>query len=398
MKIKPSRFLKELSLLYVEDESAVREIFYEMMKRYFKKVFVAKDGEEGLELFKKHDPDIVITDIRMPKMNGLKMVEEIKKIDSEAFVIFITAFSDSEYLKEALELGAEGYMIKPLNKHKLIEKLNHLAKMIHHKKEQQAYFELLKMLFEQYEDAIVLLENDHIKLYNQKFFNIFGALTTLEELMKKFEKPFSLDNEKEIIELSNGNVKFFEKIVKKVQDYIIITFQDITEFQNEIFIDNLTNVYNRKYLKAVLEQFFHKKICIIFFDIDNFKKINDTYGHKIGDHVLEKIAKIVKNNLRRYDKIIRWGGEEFLILLDGVDNIDIAEKIANFLRIKIIESDFGINENITCSFGVGCAMINTEKDFDVLFEKVDKALYKAKKEGKNRVKIVENGSVQDTIS
>ena len=97
-KIKPNPYLKNLICLYVEDEEQIRESFTLMIKRYFKEVITAKNGQEGFEKFKKHSPDIVISDIRMPVMDGIKMVTEIKSLKPDSFVIFITAFSDLEYL------------------------------------------------------------------------------------------------------------------------------------------------------------------------------------------------------------------------------------------------------------------------------------------------------------
>jgi diguanylate cyclase (GGDEF)-like protein len=120
------------------------------------------------------------------------------------------------------------------------------------------------------------------------------------------------------------------------------------------------------------------------FDIDNFKQINDTYGHLKGDEALKKISTNVQNHIRDNDFFIRWGGEEFLVLLQE-STIDKAQKIAEKLR-KVINS-IEIEEvgHFSCSFGVACGLIEREMDFDKILKQSDDALYLAKNNGKNRV-------------
>ena len=119
MKINP--YLKHLVCLYVEDEDFIRDSFSLMLRRYFKEVIVAKNGKDGLEQFKNNHIDIVISDIRMPIMDGIEMVKHIKEINPKVYIIFITAFSDTEYLKAAIDLNVEGYLTKPIDRNVLIK-------------------------------------------------------------------------------------------------------------------------------------------------------------------------------------------------------------------------------------------------------------------------------------
>ena len=108
-----------MKILYVEDEASARELLSGFIKRFCEKLYVAQDGEEGLALYKKYGADIVISDIKMPKMSGLEMVEAMKKIKKEQLVIFTTAHIDSEYLFKAIELQVDGYVSKPVDLEKL---------------------------------------------------------------------------------------------------------------------------------------------------------------------------------------------------------------------------------------------------------------------------------------
>ena len=122
-----NEFLK-LTLLYVEDDDVIRQNAVEYLSGYFKEVYEAKDGQEGLECYEDHKPDMIITDIEMPRLNGLTMVKKIRKSDkSTPPIIITTAYTDTEYLMQAVELQLIKYIVKPINSKKLSEALNLLV-------------------------------------------------------------------------------------------------------------------------------------------------------------------------------------------------------------------------------------------------------------------------------
>ncbi|MBF0465783.1 MAG: response regulator [Nitrospirae bacterium] len=125
-----SGILDELCVLYVEDEAAVRLNVGESLMRLCRNLYLASNGKEGLDIYVAYRPDIVITDIRMPKMNGLAMAREIKKHNPKTQIIITTAFSDTDMLIESIELGVNQYVIKPINAEKLLEKLILCAKAV----------------------------------------------------------------------------------------------------------------------------------------------------------------------------------------------------------------------------------------------------------------------------
>jgi diguanylate cyclase (GGDEF)-like protein len=133
----------------------------------------------------------------------------------------------------------------------------------------------------------------------------------------------------------------------------------------------------------------HYFIAIAANEEDDFKQINDTHGHLAGDIVLQILSEIVRENLRKNDIFIRWGGEEFIIIPKDVKDILSAQKIAEYLRKKIENANFMEVEKVTCSFGVACKTISTKDDIKTLFKNADSALYEAKNNGKNQVKVFE---------
>ncbi len=126
---------------------------------------------------------------------------------------------------------------------------------------------------------------------------------------------------------------------------------------------------------------------IVILDIDNFKKINDTYGHLVGDSILKQLAEFLKSNVRESDVVARFGGEEFIILMPK-SSIEEGQAFAERLRKMIMEKEFVVGNiaiQITSSFGVSPLRDTGQETFEDYYCLADKALYMAKHSGKNRV-------------
>ncbi len=152
--------------------------------------------------------------------------------------------------------------------------------------------------------------------------------------------------------------------------------------------DGLTNMYNRRKIEAILDEQIKiakrdkNNLSIIMLDIDNFKSINDKYGHEYGDRTLISFSKILKDNIRPTDSVGRWGGEEFLIVCSHSD-----EKIASVLadRLKEIIQNHKFETIGTCTASFGVAQFEEIYTKSNLISYADAAMYKAKKEGRNNV-------------
>lgn len=120
----------DITVLFVEDEYFLRTIYTKILERFIRHLFVAENGKEGLEMFFTHKPDLVITDIRMPVMNGLQMLEKIKEHDSETKTIILSAYSETQFFIEAIKMGVSSYLIKPIEATKFINVINEVTKTI----------------------------------------------------------------------------------------------------------------------------------------------------------------------------------------------------------------------------------------------------------------------------
>lgn len=205
---------------------------------------------------------------------------------------------------------------------------------------------------------------------------LFSAYDDREYLFKAIEvsvcdylvKPFHLEQFEEAL----------QKCIKKLQK----------ESVNQLaYIDQLTGACNRYKIveKFGLLQEQNREFGFIMLDIDDFKKINDTYGHTQGDHVLQKLSSCMQKNIRQDDFFGRWGGEEFILFIPDIDRLRLLSK-ADYLRQELAQCDYQLQEPVTVSMGVG--IYEGEASFEDLVSKVDKALYKAKRAGKNRVESI----------
>lgn len=161
-----------------------------------------------------------------------------------------------------------------------------------------------------------------------------------------------------------------------------------TKLRSKSITDELTNLYNRREIEKNIDYLFvkansniHYKFSVIMCDLDDFSKVNNTYGHQTGDKVLAKVSNIFKKNIRDTDICGRWGGEEFIILSPDT-SIKEAYNLAERLREALEESDFDEVKKVTASFGVSSFSIDDNRDD--LINRADKRLYKAKESGKNK--------------
>ncbi len=415
--LKESSLLKRLSVLLVEDDPSIRKFLEPILRRRVKTLYVAFDGEEGLRSFKSHNPDIVITDIRMPKMDGIKMAEEIKKINPNTPIIILTAHSESDYLIKAIEIGIDKYLLKPIDIQDLLKALIQISSRLLEEREREAKNRFIQYLLDLNPTFLLVSDGKEVEYINQSFLAFLGY-SSFEEFKKEHRCigeliTFIDDKDYEsqtkswielleedlhrnyIITLKRKNTNFYF-LVKgtKIFDKYFFSFVDISDWEKELkefkqmaFMDNLTGVYNRRYFENLLKLEMEKAnrynlpFSLLLFDIDHFKKINDTFGHAIGDEVLKTLCEIVSENLRKSDCLARWGGEEFVILTSYTP-LEEAFSLAERLRSSIESYPFPKVGKVTCSFGV--AEFKKGLSPQEFFERADQALYQAKRTGRNR--------------
>lgn len=404
------------TILFVEDEEAIRNQLGRFLKRFCKELFLAQNGLEGLELYKKNQPDIIISDIKMPKMDGLAMLKEIKNINKEQIVIFTSAHSDSEYFIESIDLNVDGYILKPVNLKILESKIKQISSQIFIQREYQKQLIILNEISTHQKNLLVVLdENEKSVFMNNKALEIFQVSNYIE-FNEKYESIYStFDKVENIAEINRIKVlKNNEKIVSIIDKkdlvaksyklsskylentkHMLLSFADVTDMvmneqklKEKAFTDELTNIYNRAYFNQEIENRIklsknqNEIFSLTILDIDHFKNLNDTYGHQTGDMILKNLSKLIKEHTRSSDTFARWGGEEFVIIFKD-SNLSNAKQSAENLRRLIENKLFEKDLKITCSFGI--TEFTKNDDAETILKRADKALYIAKEDGRNRV-------------
>jgi len=189
-----------------------------------------------------------------------------------------------------------------------------------------------------------------------------------------------------------------EKIVVSGKKQYVVILTDISELESEkeklrviAMTDTLTGAANRfKFNTIIEEQLASAKryafeVSVIMFDIDNFKTINDDYSHSVGDEILQTISRLVMDDIRQSDTFVRWGGEEFVLLLSNTTK-ENALKAAEKLRKRFESYDFGEVGQVTSSFGV--VSVTKDDTVSTLMNRADEAMYQAKTAGKNCSKVL----------
>jgi diguanylate cyclase (GGDEF)-like protein len=294
--------LSNFRILYVEDDIDTQRYMEFYLSDEVKEFYQAYDGKDGIEKYKIHKPDIIITDLNMPKLNGINMIKEIKKIDKDQIIIITSAFGDRDSLIEALNNGADGFIPKPID----------------------------------------------IEVLNNKLLELTSTL--------KEKKDKDIDEEDE------------KKLLYQLAHY-----------------DNLTNIDNRFSFNKKLSQMMAKNMTfsLFFIDLDNFKPINDSYGHKAGDEVLMGVVSSISKVIKKGDIFARLGGDEFALIIENVTDKEDLKK----MKQKIIEatsnpiSYYKHTLMVTCSIGIS-SYPKDSKDKDELIGLADEAMYRAKERGR----------------
>lgn len=313
----------------------------------------------------------------------------------------------------------------------LIIRILHTAQLLEERvKERTQEINQTKHLLQAVLDAelsFVVVTNEHNMIYvNQTLLNFFDydSLEEFESNKVQISRRFSYIDENDTfqngehnhnwieyilshpnrssmtIEIEKEEQKYFfrphaKNILLDNQNLFLIILSEITKDFNEqcalkniASTDALTGLANRSKFNQVIEQQIElaqstaNPLSLLFVDIDFFKEVNDTYGHNVGDEVLKALAKILKNSVRTNDFVVRWGGEEFVIILPST-TAQNAIKVANKIRNEVKTYTFDHGQSLTISCGV--TQYQERETVGNFIQRADQALYKAKENGRNRV-------------
>ncbi|ADU67262.1 diguanylate cyclase [Desulfurispirillum indicum] len=410
--------MQQTRVLIVEDESIVALDIKSTLKNLgYDVAGICAYGEEAVKAVEDLSPHLVLMDIVLKgDMDGIEAAEIIRQ-RFHVPVVFLTSHADKQTLERAKITKPFGYIIKPFDDreiHSNIEMALHSHDVEKRLRESE---ELFRVLAENSVAGIFIVENDRFVYANPEFLKITGySADELEQI------PFSqlLCNEFRYIAESMHNCDVAAKMQKTIRitsrdqderwlelatNTVVLrdrcsgigTAMDVNELkqlqmQMEIFAttDMLTGCYNRRKFEDIFRveteraRRYRQPLAAVLFDIDHFKQVNDTHGHNVGDDVLRTLAALVRGSLRPSDYLVRWGGEEFLVLATET-NARQGGHLAQRIRRLIERSEFAAVGTVTISLGV--TEFVSDDELHTFIKRADDALYLAKNKGRNRVEV-----------
>lgn len=427
MKKINKTLLSNITILYVEDEKIISEEVSFFFNKYVKDFYVANNGIEGLELFKKIKPDVLISDIQMPKMDGLEMIKEIGS--TSVPIIITTAYSDIDYFIRAIELKISKFVIKPIN---LITLISDVQDCVIERHLQDKFFKkdnLLKIVDENVlvsitdkNGVIIDVSSSFCEFTKYKKEELIGERHNIlrhEDTPDSFYKNMwdvirsgkvfvtEIKNRKKDGTVYHANLTITPVFNDdKIVNYTAIR-TDITDkkkLEQLTIEDDLTKLYNRRHFNTILNQEIRRlkrdtsSISLVSIDIDYFKNYNDTYGHPKGDEVLIEIGKVLKKHTSRSsDYAFRIGGEEFCLIFSGLkvqESLFYVQEVVNAVESLNIEHKNSKNSNVvTISAGLIVQEASEILDEETLYKYSDVALYQAKVKGRNQVVLSDSSTM-----
>ena len=450
-------------ILVVDDDAFFRALCSDILTSGGYLVKSASTGAEALGLVDNESFDVVITDLVMPVVNGMEVLERTKQHNTLTDVIVITGHGSIETAIAALKAGAFDYIRKPLNEDELLHTVGSCLEKKKLLEENQDMRQSLKLfevsraitttldinkLYNLALDALLQLvpgeagivafyenEGKSLDIKASRHLNTCDSDRIMEVFKHRFERDLKGMVNISVIEkpelppaeneaLSDYNSFMVAPLMKgqatigylfilskagkggySLRDIKNASFvaehagaafenaQKYAEAKEMAFIDSLTNLYNAKYLELVLDKEIKRAdrllmpVTVLFLDLDKFKLVNDSNDHLVGSKMLVEVGKILLKCVREVDTVIRYGGDEFVVILVDAD-YDVAMRVAERIRSTIERHEFiqeeGLGLKITASIGVATYPIHT-RDKKELLKTADKAMYRAKDMSRNTV-------------
>jgi diguanylate cyclase (GGDEF)-like protein len=335
-----------MNLLIVDDDLTSLKLLRTQLESEGHAVFEAYDGVDALALLERQRVDAVISDVLMPRMDGYRLCNEIRK-HSQLYhlpiIIYTSTYTSPGDEKLALDVGADKYLKKPLSVQHIIAALHEVIAVPHAVRHSKA-----------------LQEVDVPKEYSEKLVSKLKEKNTELQAMKG-----------------------------ELQGLLVEERELTAQLSHQALHDPLTGLANRALFEDRLAQAHARVVrqggrgAVLLLDLDDFKGVNDTHGHLVGDQLLVTIARRLEQVTRSSDTLCRFGGDEFLYLAEGLASAEEAEQVATRLLAALIEP-FSIAEaHVEQHASIGVVVWDERSmDYTQLIQDADVAMYEAKRQGK----------------
>ncbi len=418
----------QYNILIVDDLDVNRLLVRNALKEGNYKFTEAEDGVQALSCIEHNEYDVVLLDIMMPGIDGAEVCRQVRKemCDELLPIIMVTALDDPEGIGIAFQAGANDYIAKPFSKYELATRVKSFAERRRIEKELIDKKEYIDAVMENMRDGVITIDEQglidsfnpaaermfafsqhdiigqHIKSLltiasYQQYQDYLNTMMPLDNMAKAEVMPLELEGLRKDgaifpIDLLLSEMSLGDKhlLIGNVRD-ITRRKQDEERMLYLANFDDLTGLPNRNLFKDRLQHSIERAqrakqyVALFYLDLDDFKRINDTLGHKIGDELLKVVAERLNTCVRKSDTVARISGDEFALILEGVDDTEsaayTAEKIIESMNTYIMLDQHEIF--VTCSIGIVLFPVDT-KNTEEMLKDADAAMYQAKGLGKNR--------------
>ncbi len=373
------KFTKTLKVLYIEDNAEARESTLMILEEFFDDMLVAIDGQDGFENFQRYGVDLIITDINMPRLNGLEMIKKIRTFDKDVPILILSAYNESGFFIDSIKLGVEGYLLKPIDMKQFLGVLKKVTEKLMLKAEVEKNISFLHQYQEATDHSAIVSKTDIngcITYVNDKFCKIYGY--SKDELIGKnhniirhpdnpsliYEDMWNtIKNKKQIHKMVVRNIAKDGKsyYVKAVTKPILDVNGEIIEF---IAIRNdITEIMSpKKQLDDLIASY--KEPLVVYLKIEDFDTLEGFYSNTTVEIIQEKIARYLESSIAKkcnFDKIFQLGNGEYAMVNEknecfSDENIFIDElkKYQDNLRDHIVDIgdvEYGITVLISLAYG-----------------------------------------------
>ncbi len=408
-------------ILVVEDNKALAKMLALKIEANLPfEVDNAYTMKEAQLFIRKYDYFMALLDINLPDAPNGEVVDAMLAKDINCIVLsgnMDKKFRRAMLKKEIIDYVGKGgvedvdFVIATMNR--LYKNRNHTVMLVD---DSMVFRKQMKKMLEHLffkviacahgEEALNLLnERDDIRIIITDYvMPVMDGLELTKEIRKRFKKDqlsilaISGNSDEDIsaMFLKKGATDFIKKPFSKEEfscrvNNTIEALENIDSITNSANRDFLTGLYNRRYFFNAMEPYFRKaqeedlKFTVAMVDIDHFKKVNDTYGHDVGESAIVHLSEILRSSTSANDLVARFGGEEFCIVLKDVTR-EQSETILEKIRLRVEESSVSVDSEQTLSFTISIGFTcNLEEGLDEMVNQSDMMLYNAKNEGRNRI-------------
>jgi PAS domain S-box-containing protein len=365
-------YSKDLKLLYVEDNPDAREMTAMILEDFFDNIILAVDGEDGLEKFKDNDIDFVISDINMPKLNGIDMCEKIREIDQEVSLVILSAHNEDNFFMKSIKMGIDAYLLKPIDIDQLTSVIYKITQKYRYESEAKSNLHFLKMYQKATNESSIVSKTDTkgiITYVNDAFCDITGY--TKEELIGKNHNIVRHpDNPKSIFEDMWHTIRDKKEIWKGIVrnraknsksyyvDSLVMPIIDVdgTILEYISLRNDITDIMNPvKQLSSAIKN--SKNPILIYMKLDEFDMIEEFYDNDTVELLQDRVTHYLQEKFSEiydFDKIYQLGNGEYAFIIDYLkyakDEDRFIEKLKKYQDIiknstvgmDIIEYDISI--------------------------------------------------------